>query len=73
MKMSFDFDPYRHIEIVQPDDATGWTIYCHSCGMVSNDTKEIDAPIAVFIRAMAQHVNNSHARTKKDFETWSYL
>lgn len=71
--MSFDYNPYNHIELVKSDG--GVRVHCHSCGGAR--PKSTEAPlspattIAEAFRVMAEHVRTSHARTPDDFEGWS--
>ena len=64
--MSFDYDPYRHFDIIKVDP--GWyQAMCHGCGTQVGSKYGATAPIGVFEQAIAQHVRNSHSRDEEDF------
>lgn len=70
--MSFDYNPYRHIEVVRKTKYSPVHLYCHSCGKEWGDwTTQVTA--SILFDAMATHVKESHARTEEDFKDWSYL
>jgi hypothetical protein len=67
--MSFDYNPYKHIDIVQDDDGE-WGIYCSSCGMEKYMFDE-NATIADLISVQGLHLLNSHKRSPESFASWS--
>lgn len=71
--MSFDYNPYEHIEVVTKDD--GFIIHCHSCGGDRPKPPEgplpADTPISYLFNLMARHVLESHGRLPIDFAGWS--
>ena len=69
--MSFDYDPYRHIEVTH-DPHGNYKLYCHSCGKHWGDWTGA-ATIGLFFAEMAKHVAKSHARNREDFASWSAL
>lgn len=68
--MGFDYDPYKHIELVQ-DDNGFWGWYCHNCGAESKDYLAQDVPLYVLISQWIMHIKISHRREPEDFEGWS--
>lgn len=67
--MSFDYNPYEHIEIIRFDDGVGW--YCHSCGGESKEHWAFTTPVAEIMSSYFQHVTNSHQRKPEFFKDWS--
>lgn len=84
-KMGFDYNPFRHIEIVETnstDELTGAPIglrtfewYCHNCGGQSSSkgkTWQIDA-LQGLLEDWEQHLKGSHRKTRFDLKKWSDL
>jgi hypothetical protein len=71
--MSFNYNPFQHIEVTWDDDMDNFSVYCHSCG----GTRIRDAkfprgtPIELLFYANARHVRESHNRIPEDFIGWS--
>lgn len=70
--MSFDYNPFKHIEITRKTKHSPIHLYCHSCGAEWGDWKTT-VTAKVLFDSMKQHVENSHQRTEQDFENRSYL
>ena len=70
--MSWDFNPFKHIEVV---DDNGIRVHCHSCGGTRPRPSEPGllphTPIIELFMIACEHVLKSHGRTEADFETWS--
>lgn len=71
--MSFDYNPYEHIEVIK--DGNGVRILCGSCGGERPRRNEPPLPLTitaeVLFNAMDHHLLTSHKRTKDDFTGWS--
>lgn len=72
--MSFDYNPYEHIEVIKRTEDTV-AINCSSCG--GERPKHfmpglpMDTPIAELFAIMAEHIATSHKRSREDFASWS--
>jgi hypothetical protein len=66
--MSFDYNPYEHIELVRQEDG-GWSPYCHSCGAELRSFLPSE-PISSFVFEIGVHVLTSHKRDHEDFAGW---
>lgn len=67
--MSFQSNPYEHVDVVQRDDGR-WTWECESCGgegMGFEQTSQLELLLDDF----HMHIQKSHGRTIDDFEGWS--
>lgn len=78
--MSFDYDPFRHVELIQDDDDPHlWYWHCHSCGGDGNDPRRTHPQLEPLCRAdrlvmsFFEHVRSSHERTPKELRAagWS--
>jgi hypothetical protein len=70
--MSFDYDPYRHIELVRAvNDDTLWRWHCHSCGGGWNSQPEPLCRADRLYRYFQAHLISSHERTPEDFAGWT--
>lgn len=67
--MSFNYDPYRHIEVLHTPGGD-YKLYCHSCGGEFGDFVSA-TPVAVLFHHMALHVQESHRRNRTFFLDWS--
>ena len=65
--MSFDYNPYLHIELVR--SSRGLVVHCHSCG--GDMAIDEHARISDAFETAARHVRVSHERSRSDFEGWS--
>ena len=73
--MSFDYNPYKHIELTKDDDGF-INVYCHSCGSekVNKDVDLIpDGPMGQAFLIMAEHVEQSHNLSRDEVKDWSVL
>lgn len=68
--MSFSYNPYRHIEVVESEDKDMWRGYCHGCGKLLH-LRSLETPLSQFVQDVQEHVHISHVRTPEDFEDWS--
>lgn len=69
--MSFDFNPFRHIEVVLEDEEDDmWSAYCNGCGAVLK-MHSSGEPIGTFIDNIKAHLSSSHDRTPEDMKGWS--
>lgn len=79
--MSFDYNPFKHIELVDDPPVEGYSttmdsdtyaIYCHGCGS-SKDRIPKDAPASRAFEVMDRHVRRSHNYTPEilDERGWS--
>jgi len=65
--MGFNYNPYKHIEIVESDGAWKWI--CHNCG---GDMKRPPTDSLVVIKLdWEKHIRESHGQGKRDFTGWS--
>jgi len=74
--MSFSYNPYQHIELLQSDVFKHlWYWHCDSCGADSNRSKYIgELPLSQaedLRKDFFDHLRNSHGRTPEDFAGWS--
>ncbi len=68
--MSFDYNPYKHIELVE--EKGYWSWHCHGCGGDSEYDWDPDHDyLQPIIDDYRKHLLNSHKRTPEDFENWS--
>ena len=65
--MSFDYNPWQHIEIIE-DDKEKIILHCHGCG--GDKELKTDSISDAFTQARI-HIETSHGRSKEDFEGWS--
>jgi hypothetical protein len=75
-EMSFDHNPYKHVELIQSDeDSNLWFWHCHSCGADGNRTGLVsELPLSetqVIIDDFYAHIRKSHGRNEEDFASWS--
>lgn len=70
--MSFNYNPYRHIEVIKRTTDGPYILYCHACGA---DVAEYVHTVSVgeLFRRIAVHIKESHKRTPEDFQGWSTL
>lgn len=73
--MSFSYNPYKHIELIQRDHDDGrWFWHCHSCGADSDREDRpyflISFDLGELVASFRSHIRNSHNRTEQDFEGW---
>jgi len=72
--VGFDFDPYRHIEVVQDEDESEkWHLHCHSCGAEKIGDFDVHTKLGELINRSQSHVRLSHQRTPEDFRGWSRM
>lgn len=57
--MSFSYNPYKHIEIVE-DGKELWSAYCHGCGAVLKGHDSGLTTLSVFIANVEAHLKSSH-------------
>lgn len=67
--MSFSYNPYKHIDLIQHESG-GWGILCDSCGGVSY-LFTLNSTIKEIFAMQSSHILNSHKRTPEDFVNWS--
>lgn len=82
--MSFDYNPFKHIEIVeQPTGGYSW--HCHGCGADSHVNRAHrpagtirtgtlygkHTPLIEVFDSFRSHIRISHGRTEDDFSDWS--
>lgn len=70
--MSFDYDPFRHFEIITATpDGTFLKWLCHKCGGEGKINHSENAPIKAIADDFKNHLKNSHKKTPADFHGWS--
>jgi hypothetical protein len=68
--MSFDYNPFKHIELVETEEGKKVVLHCHSCGWNSSPIpwgRSISEAFAI----AKKHIESSHRRTEADFIGWS--
>jgi hypothetical protein len=68
-RMSFNYNPYEHIEVLHKRNGN-FKLYCHSCGAIWGDFTG-GAPAWRLFQDMAQHIKESHNRSRESFAGWS--
>jgi hypothetical protein len=68
--MSWDWDPFRHMELGRTADYKV-VIYCHNCGMERNLDRGDDITLHEVWTAWERHVRESHKMTPEDTTTYS--
>lgn len=68
--MSFSFNPFRYIALIQndPDDPEAWSIHCEGCGMISRITFGPNDEIQSVVQLAHDHIRHSHKRSPEDFK-----
>lgn len=80
--MSFNYNPYKHMELVVDDETeeliekdyvvgTGWKWHCHGCGADSKQSWSSLEDMLTVIKDYFAHILKSHARKPEDFDSWS--
>lgn len=72
--MSFDYNPYKHIEIISSTNPTGgiigWCWYCHSCGAVGHRNLGI-VIVDKLYEQYKDHLKKTHKNDTEDyFKDW---
>ena len=65
--MSWDYNPYQHIELIE--EGFGWKWICYSCG-AEMKLKPTDSLITLKLDWF-KHIKESHGQGKRDFKGWS--
>lgn len=77
--MSFNYNPLKHIEIVDDPPSEGYStsmdpdtyaLYCHSCG---NSAHRVSKKLTIeqAFLAVQDHIYRSHASRVEHFKNWS--
>jgi len=67
--MSFDYNPFKHIEVVHEPHGN-YKLYCHSCGTIWGDYVST-VPVNILFDAVAKHILDSHKRSRESFDSYS--
>jgi hypothetical protein len=66
--VSWDYNPYKHIELIKDDESERWWWYCHNCG---GEGRFMSMLLADLEQDWLKHIRNSHAQFPDYFEDWS--
>lgn len=70
--MGFDYNPYRHFEIVAASpNGTTFKWICHNCGGEGKIIHSENAPIKAITDDYKNHLATSHRKSPSDFQGWS--
>lgn len=68
--MSFSYNPFKHLDIVDDGNTYTLVVYCSGCGSERNRIQRTDTVERAF-EIMALHLRDSHDYTPEQLKGWS--
>lgn len=70
--MGFDYNPYRHIEVIRDENLPNiWYGYCSNCGNEQLGPFTSEDTIDTVNRVWRRHIIESHKRAEQSFAGWT--